>query len=309
MENSTTIVFILQRLNETMSTKHTYFAVTLLVYLFTIFVNVTLIVTIILERTLHEPMFIFLCSLCVNGILGACTFYPKILVDLSSDLSVTSYKACLTQIFLLYSYACCEFTTLAMMAYDRYIAICKPLNYHSIITPRKVMKLLIFTWLLSICESGFGVVMISRVPLCGFYIDKIYCTLWAVAKLSCVDTTINNVYGTILSVFHIAQVVLILISYVDIVKASVRSQEERNKFMQTCLPHLISLANFTVSVIFDLMYSRYGPTSRLHALRNFMSVEYLVLPPILNPLIYGLKLNQIRRRIFRICSRKRHSLK
>ncbi|XP_035240727.1 olfactory receptor 4S1-like [Anguilla anguilla] len=309
MENSTTIMFILQRLNETMSTKHTYFAVTLLVYLFIIFVNLTLIVTIILERTLHEPMFIFLCSLCVNGILGACTFYPKILVDLSSDLSVTSYKACLSQIFVLYTYTCCELTTLAMMAYDRYIAICKPLSYHSIITPRKVMKLLLFTWLFSICESAFAVVLIARLPLCGFNIDRIYCTGWPVVKLSCVDTTISNVYGSIFAVFHVAQVVLILISYVDIIKASVRSQEERNKFMQTCLPHLISLTNFTVSVFFDLMYARYGPPNRLLALRNFMSVEFLVVPPILNPLIYGLKLNQIRRRIFRICSQKSRTLK
>ncbi|XP_064158359.1 olfactory receptor 8I2-like [Anguilla rostrata] len=309
MDNSTTIVFVLQRLNETMSSKHTYFAFTLLVYLFTVLANLTLIVTIILERALHEPMFIFLCSLCVNGILGACTFYPKILVDLSSDLSVTSYKACLSQIFVLYSYTCCEFTTLAMMAYDRYIAICKPLSYHSIITPRKVMKLLIFTWLLSICESVVVAGLVARLPLCGFNIDKIYCTAWAVVKLSCVDATSNNVYGTILSVFHVSQVVLILISYINIVKAAVRSQEERNKFMQTCLPHLVALINFTVSVIFDIMYARYGPTSRLHALRNFMSVEYLVVPPILNPLIYGLKLNQIRQRIFRICSRKRHSLK
>ncbi|XP_064159699.1 olfactory receptor 4C6-like [Anguilla rostrata] len=309
MENSTTIVFILQRLNETMSTKHAYFAVTLLVYLFIIFVNLTLIVTIILERTLHEPMFIFLCSLCVNGILGACTFYPKILVDLSSDLSVTSYKACLTQIFVLYTYLSCELHTLAIMAYDRYIAICKPLNYHSIITPRKVMILLLFIWLLSICESAFAAVLIARVPICGFHIDKIYCTVWAMAKLSCVDTTVSNVYGTVLSGFHVAQVLLILISYVDIVKASVRSQKERNKFMQTCLPHLISLANFSVAAAFDLMYARYGPTNRLHALRNFMSLEYLIVPPILNPLIYGLKLNQIRRRIFRICSQKRHTLK
>ncbi|XP_061072223.1 olfactory receptor 8I2-like [Conger conger] len=309
MENSTKIVFVLQGLDDAMSNKRTYFAVALLVYLFTILVNLTLMVTIILEKTLHEPMFVFLCSLCVNGIIGACTFYPKLLVDLSSDLRVTSYKACLSQMFFLYSYSFIEFTMLAVMAYDRYIAICKPLNYHSIITPRKVINLLIFTWMLSFCESFVVVGLVARLPLCGFNIDKIYCTAWAVIKLSCVDTTINNVYGTILSVFHFSQSVLIFISYINIVRASVRSQEGRNKFMQTCLPHLISLTNFTVSIIFDVMYARYGPTTRLLALRNFMSLEYLVVPPILNPLIYGLKMNQIRRRIFRICNKKVHVIK
>ncbi|XP_064159317.1 olfactory receptor 8I2-like [Anguilla rostrata] len=309
MENSTKILFVLQGFNETVSSKQTYFFLTLLVYLFTVLVNLTLITTIILEKTLHEPMLIFLCNLCVNGIFGASTFYPKILVDLSSDLSVTSYEACLAQIFVIYSYVFCEFTTLAMMAYDRYVAICKPLNYHSIITPQRVMKLLLFTWLLSICESVIVVALVARLPLCGFNIEKIYCTAWAVVKLSCVDTTINNVYGSILMCFHILQAVLILISYVNIIKVSVRSPEDRSKFMQTCLPHLITLTNFLIALVFDIMYARYGPTSRLQALRNFMSLEYLIVPPLLNPLIYGLRLNQIRRRIFRICSQKIHALK
>ncbi|XP_035241884.1 olfactory receptor 2B6-like [Anguilla anguilla] len=304
MENATEIVFVLQGLNETMSNKRTYFVVTLLVYLFTILVNLTLIVTIILEKTLHEPMFIFLCNLCVNGIFGASTFYPKILVDLSSDLSVISYKACLSQVFVIYSYIYCEYTTLTMMAYDRYVAICKPLNYHSIITPRTVMKLLIFTWLSSICESVGVTALVARLPLCGFNIEKIYCTAWAVVKLSCVDTTINNIYGYILMIFHFLQAVLIFVSYIYIVRACVRSQEERSKFMQTCLPHLIALTNLTIALVFDIMYARYGPTDRLQALRNFMSLEYLIVPPLLNPLIYCLKLSQIRRRIFRTYSRK-----
>ncbi|XP_064159062.1 olfactory receptor 9S13-like [Anguilla rostrata] len=309
MGNSTEILFVLQGLNETVLSKHTYFILILLVYLFTLVANLTLIVTIILEKTLHEPMLVFLCNLCVNGILGASIFYPKILVDLLSDLSVTSYEVCLGQIFLLYSYTNCEFTTLAMMAYDRYIAICKPLNYHSIITPQKVMKLLLFTWVLSICESVVVVGLVARLPLCGFNIEKIYCTAWAVVKLSCVDTTINNIFGYIFIVFNVSLAVLVVISYIYIVRACVRSPKERSKFMQTCLPHLIALSNFFIAVSFDLMYARYGPTDRLHGLRNFMSLDYLIVPPILNPLVYGLRLNQIRHKIFRICSQKRHALK
>ncbi|XP_061074375.1 olfactory receptor 4B13-like [Conger conger] len=309
MDNSTEIVFVLHGLNETMSNKRTYFVVTLLVYLFTILVNLTLIATIILEKTLHEPMFFFLCNLCVNGIFGASTFYPKILVDLLSVLNVTAYKACLAQIFVIYSYVFCEYTTLAVMAYDRYVAICKPLNYHSIITHRKVGNLLFFTWLFSISETVILVGLTVRLPLCGFNIDKLYCINWAVVKLSCVDTTINNIYGYILMLFHVAQAVVILVSYINIVRISMRSQEGRNKFMQTCLPHLISLTNFTIALVFDIMYARYGSRSRLQALRNFMSLEYLVVPPLLNPLIYGLNLNQIRRRVFRVCSQKIQNLK
>ncbi|XP_035242230.1 olfactory receptor 8I2-like [Anguilla anguilla] len=309
MENSTKILFVLQGLNETVSSKQTYFFPALFFYLFTVLVNLTLITTIILEKTLHEPMLIFLCNLCVNGLWGASAFYPKILVDLSSDLSVIPYEACLAQIFVLYSYVFCEFTTLAMMAYDRYVAICKPLNYHSTITPQKVMQLLLFTWLLSICEAVVLVGLVVRLPLCGYKIDKIYCTAWAVIKLSCVDTTINNVYGYMFMIFHFSQVVLILISYVNIIKISVRSRADRRKFMQSCFPHLIAVISFLFAFIFDLLFARYGPTSRLQALRNVMSLDYIVVPPLLNPLIYGLRLNQVRRRIFRIRSRKIRALK
>ncbi|XP_061072425.1 olfactory receptor 2C1-like [Conger conger] len=309
MQNSTEILFVLQGLNDTKSKKHAYFVVTLLVYLFTILVNLTLITTIFLHRVLHEPMFIFLCNLCANGLLGVSTFYPKILLDLLSDVSVTPYKACLAQMFVIYSYVCCEMTTLSVMAFDRYVAICKPLNYHSIITPRMVVNLVIFTWLSSICESAVVVSLIARLPLCGFKIEKLYCTGWAVVKLSCVDTSINNISGSIFLFIHVAEAVVICFSYVNIVRSSVRSQEERSKFMQTCLPHLISLGSFAIAGVFDLMYARYGSTSRLHALRHFMSLEYLVVPPLLNPLMYGLKLKQIRQRIFAICSRKVDALK
>ncbi|XP_061072428.1 olfactory receptor 11A1-like [Conger conger] len=309
MENSTAIVFVLQGLNDTKSNKNIYFVVTLLVYIFTILVNLTLIVTIVLHRALHEPMFIFLCSLCANGVFGVSTFYPKILVDFLSDLSVTPYKACLAQIFVIYSYVFCEITMLSVMAYDRYVAICKPLNYHSIITPRKVVKWLIITWLFSICESAIAIGLVARLPLCGFHIKKLYCTAWAVVKLSCVDTTINNIYGSIIMVIHVSEALVIFFSYFNIVKASVRSQEERNKFMQTCLPHLISLGNVAVAGAFDIMYARYGSSTRLLGLSHFMSLAYLVVPPLINPLMYGLKLKQIRRRIFRVCSQNKDALK
>ncbi|XP_036393727.1 olfactory receptor 51E1-like [Megalops cyprinoides] len=308
-DSSMEIVFKLQGLNETTTNKQIYFAFTLLSYLFTIFVNLTLIVTIFLEKMLHEPMYIFLCNLCINGIFGASTFYPKLFIDFLSDMHVISYIACMGQMFAIYSYVFCEFTTLTVMAYDRYVAICKPLNYHSIITPRRVMKLLLITWLFSLCESAIGMSLVTRLPLCGFDIDKLYCTNWAVVKLSCADTTANNIYGYILIVSHILQALLIMVSYIHIIRASVRSRAEQNKFMQTCLPHLISLTNFTIALAFDVLYARYGSSSRLQSFRNFLAVEYLIVPPLLNPLIYGIKLNQIRTRIMRLCSRKIHAVK
>ena len=298
MDNSSEFVFVLQGLNDTRTNKQIYFVVTLVVYLFIFFVNLTLVVTIILEKTLHEPMHLFLCNLCINGLFGASSFFPKLLIDLLSDVHVISYSACMTQLFISYTYIFCEFTTLTVMAYDRYVAICKPLNYHSIITHQKVMKLLMLIWVFSLCESIIGLNITLSLPLCGFRIEKLYCTNWPVVKLSCVDTTLSSIYGIIITCYHVSQTLIIFISYVNIVKASMRSRADRSKFMQTCLPHLISLMNFTITLVFEVMYERYGSSSSMQSLRNFLAIEYLIIPPLLNPLIYGMKLHQIRQIIF-----------
>uniref|UniRef100_A0AAY5KJ21 Olfactory receptor n=1 Tax=Esox lucius TaxID=8010 RepID=A0AAY5KJ21_ESOLU len=298
--SSQEIVFVLHGLNVTQTNRHIYFVFILVLYLFTIFWNLTLIFTIFLEKMLHDPMYFFLCNLCINGIICASSFYPKILNDILFDSHVITYIGCLTQIFFIYLYIYCEFTNLTVMAYDRYVAICKPLHYHCIMTIRKAWSLILLTWLFSLLEMTIGIVLTARLPLCSVDIDKFYCSNWAVVKLSCVDTTPNNLYGFIFTSYHFSQMILILISYVNIIKASLRSQAGRRKFMQTCLPHLITLTNFVISLLFDVMYARYGSNTSLLALRNIMAVEFLVVPPLLNPIIYGMNLSQIRNRARKI---------
>ncbi|XP_048836311.1 putative gustatory receptor clone PTE03 [Brienomyrus brachyistius] len=305
MENSSrAIIFFLSGLNDTKSNKLVYFSCSFLIYLFTVFVNITLVVTVMLDRVLHEPMYIFLCNLCVNGIYGATGFYPKFLLDLLSDSHIISYSACLAQIFLVCKYVFCQFSILTVMAYDRYVAICKPLEYHSIMTPGKVRKLLLVPWLLSLCETLIGYILMARLPLCGFKIDKLYCNNWDVVKLSCIDTSVNNIYGYSVIIAHFIQALLIVISYFHIIRTCVRSKAEQNKFMETCVPHVITLTSFYLFASFDALYTRYGSSSSQQGLRNFFSIEYLIIPPLLDPLIYGLKLKQIQRSIRRLLSRK-----
>uniref|UniRef100_A0A6Q2Y0P7 G-protein coupled receptors family 1 profile domain-containing protein n=1 Tax=Esox lucius TaxID=8010 RepID=A0A6Q2Y0P7_ESOLU len=294
------ILFVLHGLNMTQKNKHIYFSFSLILYLFTIFVNLTLIFTISLEKMLHNPMYLFICNLCINGIYGASTFYPRLLYDLLFDSHLITYSWCITQAFGIYSYAFCEFTNLTVMAYDRYVAICKPLHYHSIMTIQKVRTLILLSWLFSWLECSIGLVLTVRLPLCGTDIDKLYCLNWAVVKLSCIDTTPNNLYGFFLVFCQVSQIMLILISYVNIIKLCLRSHVGKKRFMQTCLPHLITVINFTISIVFDSMYARYGSNTSLLALRNIMSVEYLVVPPLLNPIIYGMTLTQIRNRVGQI---------
>ncbi|XP_058489307.1 putative gustatory receptor clone PTE03 [Solea solea] len=294
MMNNSELVLQLHGLNDSLANRHIYFALSLTVYMFTIFVNVILIATVCMEKMLHEPIYIFLCNLCFNGICGASSFYPKLLLDLLADSHVITYAGCLGQMCAVYCYVFCEFTSLTVMAYDRYVAICRPLQYHILMTPQKVAQMLLLTWCFSILEILVGVILTARLPLCGQHVHKLYCTNWEVVKLSCNgDIAINNVYGFVLMFSHLLQTTFILLSYVHLVHASLRSHSNRRKFMQTCLPHLITLLIFTLSLMFDTLYSRYGSVHEL-MLRNLMSAEFLVVPPLVNPIIYGINLQHIR---------------
>ncbi|XP_023662931.2 olfactory receptor 1M1-like [Paramormyrops kingsleyae] len=310
MENSSSeLVFFLSGLNETRTNRQIFFGLSLLAYIFTIFANLTLIFTILLEKILHEPMFILLCNLCVNCICGSTSFYPKLLIDLLSDSHVISYNACIIQIFGITIYLICENTNISVMAYDRYVAICKPLEYHSIMTPGRVGMLVQITWLLSFFETIVGTVLVVRLPLCGSRINKLYCFDYDVVKLSCIDTTLNNIFTFCVMPFHIFQLLLIIISYVLIIRTCVQSQAERNKFMETCLPHLITLGIMAISATFDVVSARFSSETSMQSLRNSLSILYLIVPPILNPLVYGLKLKQLRRIVWRRFNSKITALK
>ncbi|XP_062873437.1 olfactory receptor 4E2-like [Trichomycterus rosablanca] len=296
MENSSSeIIFVLNGLDDTWTNRQIYFALGLVTYILILLLNGTLVITIILDKTLHEPMFLFLCSLFINAICGTSAFYPKILANLVTDTYVISYTGCLSQMFVMYCYMFCDFTCLTIMSYDRYVAICKPLEYHSIMTLQKGVKLLIFIWFTTVIETSIGTYLKARLQLCSNKIDKPYCSNWEIVKLACTDVTVNNVYVYCLIFYHGSQSIFIVVSYVPIIKACLRSKTGRVKFMQTCLPHLLSLFNITVSILFDTMYSRYGnKQSNILHLKNILGMEFIIVPPILNPIIYGIKLTQIR---------------
>ncbi|XP_041116092.1 olfactory receptor 52J3-like [Polyodon spathula] len=304
-QNSSYTVFTLSGLNESKTNKYIYFTFTLLGYLFIIFVNSTLIVIIALEKTLHEPMYFFLCNLSVNALYGTGGFFPKLLFDFLSDTHVISYSGCLLQMFVIYTFSVCELTNLTVMAYDRYVAICRPLGYHAIMTPLTTGKLILFAWIFPFCCVCIFVLLIFRLPLCGLHIKKLYCDNWSIVKLSCVDTTVNNVYGCVLMGIFFALFLFILFSYMKILRVCHTSTIAMSKCMQTCLPHLLMVINYSVAVLFDIMYSRYGSSDMPQVLHNLLSVEFLIIPPVFNPVIYGLNLQKIRNKVTRMCSRNK----
>uniref|UniRef100_A0A8C1DIF9 Olfactory receptor n=1 Tax=Cyprinus carpio carpio TaxID=630221 RepID=A0A8C1DIF9_CYPCA len=301
LENESSVfLFTLSGLNETMENRYVFFSLTALFYPLMVLCNLIVIFTIISQNTLHEPMYIFICNLCVNTLYGTAGFYPKFMYDLLAEDHVISYVGCMIQIFVIYSSVLCDLSTLTVMAYDRYVAICRPLEYHSIMTNQRVLEWILFCWLTPFFCMSVLIVLTARLTLCGSTVEKLYCEIWAVAKLSCFSTTVNNVFGYIVIIGYFGHAVLIYCSYIQLIRMCIKSIEVRHKFMQTCVPHLLSLFIVAIALLFDVLYSRYGSKNVPQGVRNFMALEFLLITPILNPLIYGLNLSTVRQRVIRL---------
>lgn len=281
------------------SMRYFYCVIVLFGYILSLVFNGMVIVIIAVNRSLHKPMYSFICALCFNGIYGSSSFLPGLFINLLQKTQTTSYTFCLVQVFWVHTYGSNEMTILAAMAYDRYVCICNPLRYHNIITLSTVFKLIGVAFLQPIIVFGIQFILTIRLPLCSSEILKIYCDNWSVVRLSCVDTTVNSFYGIFVMTTMLGVIPLfIFYTYVQIFRVCLRSSKEvKDKAFQTCSPHLISIANFITDALFELLLYRFVPANLPYGLRVMMSVQTLVVPPVLNPLIYGVKMKKIRTKI------------
>ncbi|XP_055035533.1 olfactory receptor 52D1-like [Misgurnus anguillicaudatus] len=301
MDNRTYLIYTLMEPKDSKSFRHIYFTCFLVLYAMLLLLNIWLSVVIVLERALHEPMYIFLCNLCLNDLLGTAGFYPKFLHDLILDSYVIPSYMCAFQAFVIYSSGMCQFCILAVMAYDRHEAICRPLEYHSKLNKVSCSILISLSWIVPFIIMFFAVFLSNRLTVCKYHIDKLFCDNWSMVKLSCESTVTNDIYGFVFISLYMGLVIVIVVSYIKLAIACKASLECRRKFWQTCVPHIISLANFTVATIFDATYNRYGSNDVQMSLRNFLALERLIVPPILNPIIYGLKLKEVRKGVLKSC--------
>ncbi|XP_040913474.1 olfactory receptor 142-like [Toxotes jaculatrix] len=285
------------------------FVFCLLLFGFIVSANLVIIVVISRERTLHEPMYVFIAFLSVNALFGSAGFFPRFLMDVLSDTHLISQPACFTQIYVIYSYAFCEVTILGIMSYDRYIAVCQPLHYHNKMTPKTVSKLAAFAWICPAFYLSVTIYVTIKIPLCGNKIDKVYCASWNVVKLSCVSTALTQILATIGAIIvAFLPVSCIFYSYLRIVIVCWKSSSEfKGKVLQSCLPHIISMVIYCVTSFSDTVLDRYNHQGLNRFVVIILSLEFVVIPPALNPLLYGLKLPEIRTHIFRMLSLKRVS--
>ncbi|XP_036421465.1 olfactory receptor 6N2-like [Colossoma macropomum] len=309
MDYSTNITYLsLEGHVELEKYRYVYFVITLSVFILIICCNAVVISVIYTNKCLHEPMYIFIAALLCNALSGTAALYPKLLSDFLSERQVISHGACLFQAFWIYTYFASEFTLLSAMAYDRYVSICKPLEYTTLVKMSTVKKLLFFCWFVPSCEIGISIILTYR-QLCKFQIKRIYCNNYSIAKLSCGDLTVVNSYGLFaLSLAVCPPVMFVIYSYVRIIEVCLKNSKVfRRKALQTCFPHLFIFTTFSVTACFEVINTRFEGNVP-HILSVIMSVENLVIPPLINPIIYGLKLQEIWNRIKKmIWKRKTHN--
>ncbi|XP_077436264.1 olfactory receptor 51L1-like [Vanacampus margaritifer] len=277
-------------------------ALCLLLYLFIVCANWAIVLTIFREKNLHEPMYIFIAFLSFNALYGSTGFFPRFLLDLVSDTHLISRTACFTQIYFIYTYGCNEMTTLCVMAYDRYLAVCHPLHYHTRMTVKKALTLVGLAWLLPAIFLTTLIYLSATLPLCGNEIHKVFCANWNVVKLSCVSTAVNNVVGMLMTICTVfLPLAFVLYTYIRIMNTTRRrSAKFKRRVLQSCLPHMLSLVIYSVTAFCDIALSRYNEKEINPLAVTILSLEFLVIPPLLNPLVYGMKLSYIRRHIFKM---------
>ncbi|XP_058393648.1 olfactory receptor 6N2 [Diceros bicornis minor] len=279
------------------------FVLLLLAYLFTLCGNMLIILVIRLDAALHTPMYHFVSILSFLELLYTTTTIPKMLTNLLSEKKTISFAGCLLQTYFFHSLGASECYLLTAMAYDRYLAICRPLHYPAIITPTLCVRMAAGCWACGFLCPISEVILICQLPFCGYNeIQHIFCDFPPLLSLACKDTSTNVLVDFAINAFIILiTFFFIMVSYGRIIGAVLRIKTSagRKKAFSTCASHLIVVLIFFGSIIF--MYVRLKKSYSV-TLDRTLAVVYSLLTPLVNPIIYSLRhkelIKAIKRAIF-----------
>ncbi|XP_045910188.1 olfactory receptor 6N2-like [Micropterus dolomieu] len=271
--------------------RYLLFFIMFIVYILTICFSFIIVCVIWIHKNLHEPMYIFIAALLVNSIACCTTLYPKLLVNFLSEKQIISYSACLLQCFLYYTFCASDFFLLSAMAYDRYVSICKPLQYPVIMTKTIVSIMLGLAWLVPACQVAVPIILSANVKLCHLTLDAIFCNN-SVYSLHCVPSKERSIFDMFSLVsMALLPLLFILFTYTRILIISYRSgREVRKKAAQTCLPHLLVLICFSCLCGYDIIVIHLEVRSDIHSIMTLQAFLYY---PLFNSVIYGLKMKEI----------------
>ncbi|KAM7179377.1 olfactory receptor 52R1-like [Macrochelys suwanniensis] len=269
--------------------------------------NITILFIVKTEQSLHRPMYYFLCMLAITDLILSTSTLPKMLSIFWFNSREISFSACLTQMYFIHCFSAMESGVFVALALDRYVAICHPLRHSTILTNSVLAKIGLVVVLRSVILALPYPFLVRRWPYCRTnIIPHSYCDHMAVVNLACADTRISSYYGLFV-VFSVVglDVPFIIVSYIQILRAifSLPTKDARLKTFGTCGSHLCCMLSFYLPEFFSSLTQRFGHKVPLYSLVLIANV-YLLVSPLLHPIIYGVRTKQIRDRLLWLFTRK-----
>ncbi|MBZ3878967.1 Olfactory receptor 51F2 [Sciurus carolinensis] len=278
-----------------------------LLYVIALSGNSLILLVVFREQSLHEPMYYFLSMLSATDLsLSLCTLSTTLGV-LWFDAQEINLNACISQMFFLHGFTFMESGVLLAMAFDRFVAICDPLRYTTILTNARIAQIGVIMLIRIVAVMLPVVLFVKRLSFCSsLVLSHSYCYHVDLIQLSCTDNRINSILG-LFALFSTTgfDCPCILLSYILIIRSvlSIASSEERRKAFNTCVSHISAVAIFYIPLISLSLVHRYG-RSAPPFVHTIMANVFLLIPPVLNPIIYSVKMKQIRKAIIRILFQK-----
>nr|XP_005314737.1 olfactory receptor 52R1-like [Chrysemys picta bellii] len=272
-------------------------------YIIVILGNFIILFIVKREPSLHEPMYYFLCMLAITDLVLSTSTMPKILSIFWFNSREIDFSACLAQLYFIHCFSAIESGIFVAMAVDRYVAICYPLRHSTILTNRMVVKIGLAVVVRGSMLALPYPFLARHWPYCRTnIIPHTHCEHMYVVKLACADIRISSYYGLFVLICRIGlDVFFIVVSYTQILRAifSLPTKDARLKTFGTCSSHLCVILAFYIPTLFSSFTSRFGHNLPLH-FHVFIGNVYLLVPPMLNPIIYGVRTKQIRDRLLQL---------
>ncbi|XP_063215455.1 olfactory receptor 14J1-like [Chroicocephalus ridibundus] len=297
--------FLLLAFADTRELQLLHFGLFLGIYLAALLANGLIITAIACDHRLHTPMYFFLLNLSLLDLGSISTTLPKSMANSLLGTRANSYAGCVAQVFFFFLCAAAEFYLLTIMSYDRYLAICKPLHYGTLLGSRACVHMAAAAWGSGFLNALLHTANTFSLPLCqGNALDQFFCEIPQILKLSCSHSDpLREVGLIVVSVsFGFGCFVFIVLSYVQIFRAVLRipSEQGRHKAFSTCLPHLAVVSLFISTAVFAYLKP---PSISSPSLDVVVAVLYSVVPPAVNPLIYSMRNQELKDALWKLMTR------